>query len=283
MTLRMKDEFSSVELKNKEDPHCKECLKRLKEQGKTRRCIQCRNWYGKEDVDNYGILARNCHLRRLVCNECEKTRKTWECVRCEKEKAESDSPASQRKKELQKRICSDCLDVKQCSQCKKQKDPTSFFKEQRRMAEGVCRTCDKRRCGRCSKEKGYEAFEPSVWELANGSPEYCCRECTRGRRTRGMWACMNKRCKLQKPHEEFSLVVAKHGEGVKGNSRVCNSCVERREKEESEMCRKSSEQVQKRQRHEYCFESAPGQKPTSSVIDPCSGGFTKILLWPFRR
>ena len=71
-----------------------------------------------------------------------------------------------------------------------------------------------------------------------------------GRRTRGMWACRNNRCKLQKPREEFSLGIAKQGEGVKGNPRVCNSCVERRETEESEMCRKSSEQVQKRQRHE---------------------------------
>ena len=124
-----------------------------------------------------------------------------------------------------------------------------LFKEQRRLAEGLCRTCHKRRCGRCNKEKGYEAFEPNVWELADGSPEYCCRECTRGRRTRGLWTCSNRRCELQKPREEFSLVVATRGEGVKGDSRVCNSCVERRE-EVLDMCRKSSEQVEKRQRRE---------------------------------
>ena len=63
-------------------------------------------------------------------------------------------------------------------------------------------------------------------------------------------ACSNKRCKLQKPREEFSLVIAKRGEGVKGDSRVCNSCVERRAKEEADMCRESSEQVEKRQRRE---------------------------------
>ena len=57
---------------------------------------------------------------------------------------------------------------------------------------------------------------------------------------------MNKRCKLQKPREEFSLVIATRGEGVKGDSRVCNACVERREKEVSDMCKRNSEQVVKK-------------------------------------
>ena len=251
MTLRMKDEFSSVELKNKEDPHCKECTKRLQKQGKTSRCKRCRVWCGAADVDQYGMLARNKELCRLLCNECGKAPKAQTmrvCGKCTKEKAESDFAPSRWDQNLQKRICLDCQSSKACSQCKKEKPLTSFSKEQRRLAGGVCRTCHKKRCGRCNKEKGYEAFEPNVWELGDGSPEYCCRECTRGRRTRGMWTCQNNRCKVQKPREEFSLVIAARGEHVKGDSRVCNACMERREKEESEMCRRSSEQVEKRQR-----------------------------------
>ena len=131
MTLRMKDEFSSVELKNKEDPHCKECIKRLQEQGKTRRCTRCRKWCGQKDVDNYGILARNYHLNKLICNECEEAKQNRKCEKCDKEKAESEFAASRWDRVLQERICLDCQGRKTCSQCKKQKDPTSFFKEQR--------------------------------------------------------------------------------------------------------------------------------------------------------
>ena len=47
--------------------------------------------------------------------------------------------------------------------------------------------------------------EPSMWELADGSPAYTCRECTRGKRVNGMWTCANKRCKQQKFILSFQL------------------------------------------------------------------------------
>ena len=57
MTVRSKSDFHEKEWENKEDPHCKECIKRLKEQGKTHRCVRCRTWHARSD---YPIVKKNC-------------------------------------------------------------------------------------------------------------------------------------------------------------------------------------------------------------------------------
>jgi hypothetical protein len=49
MQVRLKEHFSGKEQANKEDPHCKECIQRLADAGKTNRCKRCRAWCGKED------------------------------------------------------------------------------------------------------------------------------------------------------------------------------------------------------------------------------------------
>ena len=106
----------------------------------------------------------------------------------------------------------------------------------------------RKRCGRCTKAKGCNEFSPGMWELRDGALELCCLECVRGERKRGFWVCTNKRCKLQKPHAEFSLVIAKYGQKVKGDSRRCDACITAREAELTNMTHKNLEHVQKRHR-----------------------------------
>ena len=91
-------------------------------------------------------------------------------------------------------------------------------------------------------------FEAAMWEVLDGSPELRCKECTRGRRTVGMWTCVNKRCRLRKPHAEFSKIKEKWGGKAHGDRRECDACIVRRERELYEATQKSFEQVQKRSR-----------------------------------
>ena len=117
-------------------------------------------------------------------------------------------------------------------------------------AEGqaVCKDCDRKRCDKSNKAKIYSDFDPSVWDEADGSAKYWCRECTRGRRSKGMWVCRNRRCKLQKPIEDFSIAKQRHGDNVKGNSRVCDDCIRRREAEVALTARKNMAYINKQQR-----------------------------------
>jgi len=280
MTVRFQDEFSEREWRNREDPHCKECLKRLKEQGETHRCMRCRQWFARSEFKVGGTNAD-----RLVCSDCKKGQLRT-CKVCLKEKSEEYFPATKWDRVLTRRVCLACSGDRKCStcdlrdgmhkftadewkkpdgerrckacmpkrccKCKKAKTRASYSNVQWRLDEGVavCLDCDRKRCGRCNKEKKYTDFEPSNWELADGSAEYCCKECTRGQRTFGMWMCRNRRCRKQKPIAEFSMAVDKHGENIKGNSRICNDCTRRRQEEEANMSKKSFEQVQKKPRIE---------------------------------
>ena len=49
MSLREKKDFDAREWGNKDDPHCKACIARLKSEGKTHRCKTCRTWYPREE------------------------------------------------------------------------------------------------------------------------------------------------------------------------------------------------------------------------------------------
>ena len=204
------------------------------------------------------------------------------CAQCEQEKTESEFPASKWKQSPQHRVCLECGDEKRCSscsatggrkkftpeewakadstrrcqdcvprrcvQCWQRKVRGKFSVQQWAAGEGVavCYDCDRRRCEVCHKPKGRNAFTPKMWELPEGAPERCCLECTRGRRTRGLWVC--RRCQRQKPITEFTKIIATKGQGVKGNSRLCNECVDKFHAEQAEQSRRTAEQVQKRRR-----------------------------------
>jgi hypothetical protein len=279
MAVRFKDMFHEKEWKNKEDPHCKQCINRLNEQGKTHRCAKCRQWYARGGFANKGF-----HLEKLVCEVC--TRKTGQrsCIRCGQEKPGTDFAATRWNRVSTRRICLECSGSKTCSACKTSGDVNKFVAEEWSKPDGkrrckecvpkrcckcrkartknlynkaewaldegkaICNDCDRRRCGKCNKAKMYKDFGPATWELADGSAAYRCTECIRGQRTKGMWVCMNRRCRMQKPHSEFEMAIAKHGNKVNGNSRQCDECLLRSTAEESKQSQKSAEQVQKKSR-----------------------------------
>jgi hypothetical protein len=92
-------------------------------------------------------------------------------------------------------------------------------------------------------------FAADMWEKADGAKEAHCRECAKGSRTHGMWTCNNKRCKQQKPHTAFKQAISRFGSKAKGNAKVCDECLQRREEEEKKVARKSLEHLEKKQRH----------------------------------
>ena len=278
LAVRFKDEFAEKEWRNKDDPHCKVCLAKFKEEGKTHRCVKCRNCFPRAEFN----MNRGPSMH--ICTECKGRKGLRKCDLCEAEKPESEFPASRWNLVLQRRICLECSGArrcnfcpnrgdaskfskeewckpdgsrkckecvpKRCSNCKKAKVRSEYSKDQWAQVEGkaTCSDCDRKRCGRCNKAKLYKDFDANIWHLADGSPEYCCRECNRGRRTLGMWMCANKRCKLQKPISDFSKAMAKHGNKVKGNSRICDECIDRLVAEEAKVSRDSFQQTQKKQR-----------------------------------
>jgi hypothetical protein len=68
ITLRFKEDFAEKEWRNKEDPHCKACIQRLREQGKTHRCARCRVWSARSDLSAKEATT----LALLLCKDCKK-------------------------------------------------------------------------------------------------------------------------------------------------------------------------------------------------------------------
>ena len=120
------------------------------------------------------------------------------------------------------------------------------------MPDGVparmCYNCNRKQCLKCFKPKGQREFDRHTWQLDDNDPGRFCLACANGPREVGMWIC--RKCTEKKPISEFSLVRAKHGAGVKGNSKRCNACVERFEAECAAIARSSASHVQKRRRTE---------------------------------
>ena len=113
-------------------------------------------------------------------------------------------------------------------------------------ADRKCYDCDRKRCFQCNKNKGFKDFSDSAWALEAGSRDLLCRECTFGRRERGMWTCNNKRCRKQKPTEAFSKAIAKYGKNPQTKARQCDECMDRQEAERREVYSRSLETVSKR-------------------------------------
>jgi hypothetical protein len=279
LIMRPKEQFFEKEWKNKDDPHCKECINRLRQQGKTNRCFRCRTW-----VERSSITTKSTAFDRQFCSECIKNQGQRQCIQCERDLPSTAFDADKWKRVLTKRICLECSGgrrchhctarggaekfskdewakpdeerrckecvPKRCCKCRKTKFKLEYTKAQWALNEGssVCNDCDRKRCGRCNKEKTLKDFDARTWELADGSADFCCTECTRGRRTSGFWICRNGRCQLQKPVSEFSMTIAKHGKGRLGNHRVCNACLLRRKEEESAVGKQNLQHVSKKSR-----------------------------------
>jgi len=174
LSVKMKEDFSQKEWENKEDPHCKVCLQRLKEQGKTVRCVKCRAWCGEEERTEG--MVRHCHLSRLVCGACSGRsgpRNFRKCGQCGKEKPETDFPASRWRKELQKRSCNECANARECSSCGRRDDRTKYHAEEWEKPDGQrrCKDCVPKRCSCCKKAKRREFYSRAQWVLAEGQAQ----------------------------------------------------------------------------------------------------------------
>ena len=63
-SVRLKHEFAEKELQfSKDDPVCKACTKKYKEQGAPHRCTRCRAWYA---TDEFKVKQ----VQRAVCRQC---------------------------------------------------------------------------------------------------------------------------------------------------------------------------------------------------------------------
>ena len=81
-TVKLLEDFSAKERKNKENPHCLECTKRLATQGLTHRCPGCGAWRKSVDISTAAKLHR--HAARELCEICTATAAATkrECGRC---------------------------------------------------------------------------------------------------------------------------------------------------------------------------------------------------------
>jgi len=235
----MKDEFTAYEWKNKVDPYCKICEKRMQMEERPHRCNTCRKWRPNED------FAQWMHDRQIksqyVCHDCKSMTGLRLCSYCEKKKAESQFPKSRWEQGRQKRVCIECAREKTCSgcgrsagrqtfsheewarnddqrkckdcvprrchQCRKGKKREDFSKMQWSLGDGkgCCKSCEKKRCMKCNKEKGMTAFSHEMWQLPEDSSQVYCKQCTRGDRQDGMWTCFDALCKKQLPKTDFTI------------------------------------------------------------------------------
>ena len=280
----MKDEYSAYEWKNKVDPYCKICVKRMKEEGNPHRCTVCRQWRS-EDVFATRMVKAG-HTDRYVCNSCADTKNTRRCGVCGATKSEAEFPAARWGKELARRICSTCGQLKKCSscgrqndqryfsseewdkkdrqrqckdcvprrcrQCRKSKPREGFPKEQWKLGDnkGLCSNCRKRRCMKCFEEKGKGAFADCMWQLPDDASNVYCKLCTRDKRKPGMWTCFSADCKQQLPKEDFVLAQQKYTvqQLTAARNRVCDRCMLLRQAEEARINTDNMRQTMKHRR-----------------------------------
>ena len=286
MSLRLKDEFSVSEWKNKDDPHCKVCVQKRREHGTPYRCTRCRHWFAEGDFES----SYTCEsLRHRICKTCADV-KPRRCSSCLKDKPEAAFTEKQWKhsrkadrtcmacmtgrscsvckttggqvqtftacewhKPDEERKCLMCM-TKRCTKCRRDRKKSLFSADQWQLPDEsparTCYDCNRKQCSTCFKPKGQREFDRRSWQLEDKDPGRVCLACANGSREVGMWTCANLRCKLRKRIDDFSLARAKRGPKVRGGGRQCNACVERFAAECAEVARDSARQSVKRRRLE---------------------------------
>ena len=259
----LKDEFSAYEWKNRIDAYCKVCEKRMVDDGNPHRCTKCRQWCNKEHFAPWMVVR--CRKEQYICAKCHTN--TRLCCYCNKEKAESEFPASRWEQVLVRRMCiqcgkerrcndcgrtaqrhhfsleewekpdarrkcRDCI-PQQCPKCRKSKTKAGFSKEQWKLpvSVGVCTACDTRRCTNCNKEKGCKAFLKEIGSLPADHRVAMCKVCTDRGSQKGQWRCIVSVCRQQYPKEDFTLASEDYGEEKLkkgGTYRVCDTCMQAR-------------------------------------------------------
>jgi hypothetical protein len=98
------------------------------------------------------------------------------------------------------------------------------------------------------KLKGKKEFTPAMWEMANGSAEYFCLDCGRGKKQIGMWTCTSPHCKKRKLIEDFKQAILKYGgdpKKVRGTQKRCDECYDRDRTSSLEMWKRNMMHIQK--------------------------------------
>ena len=162
ISIRFKDAFSQKEWDNREDRHCKECIDRLKQQGKTHRCFRCRSWCGKEEFTEKS--QRHRHSQYYICATCRNRIVMRKCFQCESDKPEDQFPKSRWRKELKERVCLDCGNGRQCSLCPRQGDLKYFDAAEWRKpdTDRRCKDCVPRLCSQCRRPKTKSQFSRNL-------------------------------------------------------------------------------------------------------------------------
>ena len=138
---------------NKENPHCKICLAKLKEQGKTHRCSRCRAWFPRAE-----FKCAASHLfgdsKWCVCSACKDVG-LRKCILCEEQKPQSQFSSTKWDQSLVRRMCLACSGHKSCSGCSARNGIAIFSSEEWKKTDGMrkCKECVPKRCRNCRKGK----------------------------------------------------------------------------------------------------------------------------------
>ena len=120
----LKNEFSAQQWRNKTDPYCNVCEKKMVDEGCPHRCVTCRRWCAKDCFRTW--MLEQAATKLLVCNECKDQGASRMCTYCEKKKLEGQFPAGRWDQVRAKRICIECARQKKCSSCGSSGDQRHF-------------------------------------------------------------------------------------------------------------------------------------------------------------
>jgi hypothetical protein len=249
MCMRLKDEFSALEWRNQEDPHCKACVQKRQNQGTPYRCTRCRNWFTENSFAESMMynkvaqrLCQNCvansqqkprkcshcgiekakeQFTPALWNKCKKDRKCIDCMAGRK-CCECDTQGDQHMfarcewdKPHDQRKCLECM-TKRCSRCRTDKRRPMYAMDQWKLLDGdvtdrFCYDCNRKQCSKCFVSKGQKDFDNNLWSLPNKHPDRLCFNCVVGPKQVGMWLCQNQNCRKRKPVAEFSIAIRRRG------------------------------------------------------------------------
>ena len=78
--VRFKEDFGAREWKNKQDPHCTACMRKLTDAGTPWRCARCRKFCAEKAFCDTALSHQT--LQRRVCSECANYHRPRRCHLC---------------------------------------------------------------------------------------------------------------------------------------------------------------------------------------------------------
>ena len=197
-----------------------------------KRCNECNFVHFKE---HFQTMQWNRKDNLSVCKECvaEKKKKgtPLRCNNCGLWKAEASfSDGQQHGMRLLRRVCTDCMERRQCSKCHERKFEKDFTPGEWKNAlytqrDGKCMQCMARNCeskacaGGCGRTLASNFYTKRMWR--ENPAERKCLACM-PKCARGQWRCIE--CKDVKSKNEFSDWLAPRARKVNDGMARCNIC-----------------------------------------------------------